>query len=458
MSVFKRVAAALAANAFGQVVTVGSLILLTPLFFRAWGATLYGEWLILSSIPAYLLMADLGIGTAAGNEMSMRAGAGDRRGAQQTFFGSLWLAVGTSMVVLLLGSMASLVAFHWRLPATPSLLPRDTVIILMGLSLAVGFAFVGGVLQAGFRCCERNALGIFLANLARLVDALVTGALLLIGQSPLWVCLWTLPVKLLLLLVQLGILRRVCPWLFAPGVSADTQILRRLIKPALGFLAFPLGNAIALQGPILIIGTVFGGASVAMFAALRTLARLPLQITNMFNWSVSPEMSRAFGAGDLQLLRRLHRAGYGVSFCIVVMSALGLELLGHALIRLWLGTHAPFDATVFAVLVLATVLTSIWSASWVVLAATNQHLRSGMVYVVVNALCIAAAAVAARLWGWTGLLLPMLLAEVLLLLWVSSTVLRTTGDSLRPFARAAAAESLGRIRQTVGRWFGPPPR
>ena len=92
MSAKQRIFAALAANGFGQLVTMGTQLLLTPLFFRQWGAALYGEWLILSAIPAYLALADLGVSSAAGNEMAMRAGAGNHAGAQQTFRGARGVA------------------------------------------------------------------------------------------------------------------------------------------------------------------------------------------------------------------------------------------------------------------------------------------------------------------------------------------------------------------------------
>jgi hypothetical protein len=63
MSVRHRIYLALAAGAFGQFVTIGSQVLLTPLYFLYWGAAKYGEWLLISTIPAYLAMADFGIGS-----------------------------------------------------------------------------------------------------------------------------------------------------------------------------------------------------------------------------------------------------------------------------------------------------------------------------------------------------------------------------------------------------------
>lgn len=447
MSVVSRIGSALAANAFGQAVTVGSQLLLTPLFFKFWGAAKYGEWLILSSIPAYLTMADLGIGSAAGNEMTMRAAAGDRVGAQQTFLGALWVSFAAAALVCLAGAGAAALSYGWRMPDTPTISREQAAWVLLGLALTVALGLTGGVVSAGFRCCERNALGIFLANVSRLLEALATGGLLLAGQGPAAVCGGLVLIKALLLVVQLVLLRQVCPWLFTAGVRADHHVARRLLAPALGFLAFPLGNALALQGPILIIGAVYGGAAVAMFSALRTLARVPMQITNMINSSVWPEMSRAYGGRDLPLLRKLHQVTLGSTTQVITVTGVALVLAGPWITRLWLGAEAPFQIWVFAALVLLTILAATWGASAVVLAAINAHVRVGVGLVLVTGLCIAVAAALARAWGWPGLLGPLLLAEVTMLVWVLGQVLRISEDSYRNFAGHAVMEPWRRLQR-----------
>ena len=440
-----RVRAALAANAFGQAVTVGSLLVLTPLFFKHWGAATYGEWLILSSIPAYLAMADLGIGSAAGNEMAMRSAAGDRQGARQTYKSALWVAAGAGALATLAGLLGAGTAGLWGPSLTPSISASDVPQILVALAMSVALALPGGVVSAGFRCCDRNALGLTLANSGRLLEAVVTAALLLLGKFPLWVCIGTLTAKAVMLLVQLCILRRVCPWLFLPNAGVDRQMLRRLIAPSLGFLTFPLGNAVSLQGPILVIGAVFDGSAVAMFSALRTLARVAVQVTNLFSWSVGPEMTRAFGAGDLPLLRRLHRASWGVTCPLILVLAAAQAVLGEWLVRQWLGPSAPYDAIVFKSLLLITVVSAIWAASLMVMISNNRHLTLGLVYVGVNSACIGLAALLSPAFGWFGLLGPMLLAEAVLLAFALPAALRLTEDRWSTFFRDAVAELLDRL-------------
>jgi len=435
MSAKQRIFAALAANGFGQLVTMGTQLLLTPLFFRQWGAALYGEWLILSAIPAYLALADLGVSSAAGNEMAMRAGAGNHAGAQQTFRGARGVARLASALAVLLGVLLALCCAGLGWPALAHIPQHEAALILLMLSLQVALGFSGSVVQAGFRCAGLNGLGTTWANLARLAEALACAVALTIGQTALWLCAATLVVRGGMLLWQWALLRRRCTWLFQPPVPADPGMLRRLLWPSLAFMAFPLGYAIALQGPILLIGALHGSAAVAMFSAMRTLARLPVQLTNVLNNAVSPEVSRAHGEGDLGKIRRLHRSAWAVTTAAGLLACVGLWVLGPWISHLWLGA-GHHDPLTLGVLLAISWVSAVWNVSSIVLTATNAHVRLSAIFLVVNASGLGVAALLGQ-WpgvaGQTGLLVALLAVEVAMLAWVLPAAWQHSGDGARAF-------------------------
>jgi len=69
----RRIIAGMGANSFGMAITIGIQLISLPLFLHYWNTSTYGVWLMLSAIPAYLSMADVGMVTAAGNRMNMAA-------------------------------------------------------------------------------------------------------------------------------------------------------------------------------------------------------------------------------------------------------------------------------------------------------------------------------------------------------------------------------------------------
>src|SRR6202012_4777809 len=64
-----------------------------PVFLHFWSTPLYGEWLIVNSIPSYLSLSNVGFGSVAGNEMTMLVARGDREGALRVFQSCWWLIV-----------------------------------------------------------------------------------------------------------------------------------------------------------------------------------------------------------------------------------------------------------------------------------------------------------------------------------------------------------------------------
>lgn len=432
MSVRQRIAHALAANTVGQAITVLSQVLLTPAYFSHWGTALYGEWLLISSIPAYLAMADLGVGTAAGNDMAMQAGAGQWARALATYKGALRVASLASLAAMMLGLGMSWLATQGIWPQTTQISQEVAAWLMMALAMMVSLGFFGTVVSAGFRAIGANATGIMWSNAARLVEALVTSAMLIAGKGPLALCLSLLLVKCVMLLVQLVAFRRMAPQLFEQAASADKQLLRRLLRPSLAFMAMPLGNALSLQGPLMLLGSLSGPESVAIFSAMRTLARVPIQLANALNASVWPEISRAWGLQQLQKIRTIHRKTWALTTAFALSAVLGQVLLGAWLCQLWLGP-GHHSAPILNSLALAAALSAIWNVSSVLLVAVNAHVKFSVVYIGVNALALVVSVPAYQALGMPGLLLGQLLPEALMLLWVWPVAMRLSHDHARAF-------------------------
>jgi O-antigen/teichoic acid export membrane protein len=270
-------------------------------------------------------------------------------------------------------------------------------------------------------------------NAARLLDVLATAALLLLGQPPLHVCLVSVLIKAVLLLAQTQALRPLAPELCEGAAVAEAGLFKRLLRPSLAFMVLPLGNALALQGPLLILGHLAGAEAVAMFSAMRTLARVPVQLANALNASLWPEISRAWGERALPVLRQLHRKAWAITAAFGAAALAGQCLLGGWASQLWLGP-GHHNALVLNSLALAALVSALWNVSSVVLAAINAHTRFTAIYLGVNALALAASIPAYQHLGMPGLLACQVLPEALMAAWVWPEVLAVSGDKASAFA------------------------
>lgn len=425
--------AGLGAHAFGQVVTILGQLALTPLYFKYWGAGKYGEWLMLSTIPAYLVMADLGIGSAAGNDMAMKVAVGDRPGAKAVLSAILSLCKIASIGVTVVGVLSA--AAVWFLPSLhPSSIPlEDAIASIIILASGVGVGFFASTASGVYRAVGRNATGVLLTNLTRLVEVAALAAFLISNCGPLALCGVGFLIRLSSMALQWQHLRHSFGWLVGGAEAREVGLLRRLLKPAIGFMAYPLGNALALQGPVLVIGSVMGPSASAAYAALRTIARVPNQLTNVLGFSVWPEVSKAYGENNRDLLRKLHRTSWAATALTVFAICIVLAVAGPLLAEVWL--HRAFDVNryLLAGLLVVSALSSIWNASAVFLSAINAHVRLGAIYVAVNLAGLIAAIVLTRYFGWGGLMGALILVELSILAWVLRTVLSVTGDEFSAF-------------------------
>ena len=363
----RRVIAGMGANSFGMAITIGIQLLSLPFFLHYWNTATYGNWLILSAIPAYLSMADAGMVTAAGNKMAMAMGRDDVHEANRVFQSAqLFMAVVCSAIAL----VAVPLALFAPLPGVDS---ADMRTALVALSLSTLLALAGGLSEAVFKATQRYASGTMLGNFTRLAEWLgMMLGLALVGSFT---------------AVALGgLLCRVVglaygSWLAQRGghpmrwgiAAADRQELRTMAAPAVSFMAFPLANALSFQGVTLLVAAQFGPSSVALFNTYRTLCRVAVQATAIFSHALWPEFSRLFGQGDVPGLQQTYRRASWLG-CIqaMLLSAL-LYLLSPWLLELWThGAIAFVPSLMLGMLVYAAIGGS-WHVPRVLLLATNQH-------------------------------------------------------------------------------------
>src|SRR5215213_1102443 len=154
----------LGANSVGQIINLATRVLLPPLFLGAWGADVYGEWLVLSSFVAYLSLTDMGGQKYIVNRLTQAY-------AQQDF--SLFRRVlHTGLAIFLFMPTAVFFLFTAAVLIVPpkSILPivktDDQVVVWVLAILAFQFVFAQpqGLLLGIYRAVGLLPRGAMLAN------------------------------------------------------------------------------------------------------------------------------------------------------------------------------------------------------------------------------------------------------------------------------------------------------
>lgn len=439
----RRIVSGFAANGIGQVLNVIIQLASLPLFLNSWGAPLYGEWLLLSTIPAYLAMSDLSLSTAAANEIGMQMAKGNERRALQAFQTAWCGSVLTSVLVVAAGIMAAacLPITEWlRLSATGH---AGAVRILLVLCLQVLVTVQHGVLLAAYRGNLLYARASIISSVRRAAVFAATAAALIVGGDLFCVALASLCATVIVALATLLDLRRRVPWIILGYRNVTKDSIRTLLVPSLSFSLMPIAEALSVQGVLTILGLLLGPTAVVVFSSVRTLTRFVNQLTNMVGSTIWPELSRAIGGGDFELAKTIHRRAGRLAFWWSFFTCATLALVGRIIYDHWTTGKVEFDASLFALLLIVVLVNGLWTSSIVVQFSSNQTQRPAFSYFLSTVMALGLTFVLTPWMGLEGAALGLVLAEILMVLLVVSPSIQLVRDKprsyffyvLSPFAR-----------------------
>jgi O-antigen/teichoic acid export membrane protein len=441
----QRLMRGLGASALGPVVTAIIQLGSVPILLHVWGVPRYGDWLLLSAIPSYMTLTDLGFGDASGSEMSMSVAANDRERALETFQSSWMLVSMVSFVILI---FAGLVA--WQIPwqkwlKLSTVSSPQAAAVMVALAAYVVVSQQNGITESGFRADGNFATGTFWLMILRLSEVAAATVVAWRGHSLLSVACTYLIVRVAGTLSYILLLRRLSPWIRYGARHARWETIRRLAAPAFGFMAFPIAYAISLQGFTLLIGSMLGPVAVVSFATLRSLSRVSFQIIGVIKIAIWPELSRAFGEGNISLARSLHRRACQASLGLSIGGGFLLALVGPTIYGIWIRQKVPFNAACFYLLLMVIVTNSLWDTSSVIPMSVNGHCRIAVLYIGAGILSLTLARILIPHLGIVGAAAALLASDALMTGYVVRTALRHVDDNAQAFVSALC--SIPRFRQ-----------
>ena len=426
----KGIASEIFANLTRVVVQVGGV----PLFLAFWGDEGYGEWLLLTAILGYLRLSSVGFGQATRNRMAMEVSAGKRNEALGYFQSTSLLFLVIGMIVLIGVGLAALAA-----PAIHGFLNFEDLgieglqqaLVILGCVIAINLQVE--VLDAGFRCEGHYGLSTFLIMLSDLVIFALVIAVLVTGRGQVMGVACYLAGSVFRFILLRLVLNRYAPWITFGFDHASFRTVRTFALPSLAFMAFPLGQAMSLQGTLIVIGATLGPPAVVVFNTVRMLSRYTVHLTVTFARIGSPEIAYAYGRGDMALVRQVHWQVCRLGFWAALLACGALALATPWILAVWTqGQINPWPGVYLTLL--AAVL--VWAAHTLaanVLQATNNHQRFALAFLLAGVVGLGLAVPLTHLFSLPGAALASLLVELAVLVYVLPKAARFGGGRLRDF-------------------------
>jgi O-antigen/teichoic acid export membrane protein len=420
-------------NWIGKISSTAIQLIQVPVFLHFWSVPLYGEWMIVNSIPAYLSFSNVGFGTVAGNEMTMLVARGDREGALRIFQSCWWLISIICITTIALMSGALYYIPAGRLLKLSVISESDTKWIIFYLGVSVLLGQLEQLLQSAYRCIGRYPYGTFLKNMFSVIAFCCILASVIFGSGARFTALIFALINVLGTVLFCILVRHDIPWLRYGWKNASFAEIRKLSRPAIAFMGFPLGNALNLQGTLLAVGYALGPTEVVIFATARTVSRVALQMVSMVNNTFEPELSIAYGAKNYELTRTLLRRACQLALIVAFVIVVAMMTVGPWFLTHWTSGHVPPSRPLLSILLMVVVLYALWSTSSSLMTSTNQHQRLATYYIIGTSLNCILCFFLARSYGLLGAASSLFVSELVMNLYVVPASLRISRDTLPAF-------------------------
>jgi O-antigen/teichoic acid export membrane protein len=438
VTVRRRLLGSFGASSLGPIASIFINLVNIPVMVRFWGVHLLGEWLLITTIPAYLLLTDLGFGNVSSSDMTLRLHAGDRDGAIETFQSTAVVVLSISLFFgVALSALILLTPFYRYLHIavmTPAEARTTALFLCINSLLAIQWTY----LTAAFKCVGKFALSQLSMNVVRLLEGVSVFILLVSHAGPVGLAMVMTGISVIGTLWLIVLKRHLIPWLPLGIKHARRDRVRELFRPAIAYLAFPTGSAISLQGMTTLVGALLGPVAVAVFNPMRTLARASLQLSEAVKISVLPELSAAMGAQNWILARKLHRSACQAAFFLTLLCVGALAIGGKRIFYLWTRHRIIMDVHAFYLLLGVVLLNSAWSASSAAPVAANKHQRVAILYLVFTVGSILVGYPLIKAFGLVGAGIALLASEACM----DVIVVKISNDLLSDRWSAFAASML----------------
>jgi len=430
---FKSIIKNLGANSIAMLINICIQLSSVPIFINFWGINLYGEWIILNSLTAYLLISDIGISTATSNDFSI-CYVQSQYTRCNILLNNYFLFISALFSIVLF--FLIIILFNFNLTALFNLKIISEKTAEIGLVILVFQVFLGmleNIYLSIYRATQHYSRGVMIDNSIRIIQTLFLFCAVVLKLDLIYVFLLFLFPKILGFAFKFIDTMKYFKLHFSVNYF-NRKEFKRIFLLGLPFLSSPIANSFTVQGFTIMVGFFIGSAAVVLFNTTRTIINVAKTGLSLVGYSVWPDLTLLYGKNDLINLKKLHRYTVSVSFLFSLIVFVFLGLFGKYIYIIWTDGKVEFSYTLFFTFLLSIVTNSIWFSSSVLLGATNNHKKYSIIFLIAS---IFSMAIAYQIFllttSWELIPLSFIAIDLIMIIVVLQQSLRIVNDSIGDF-------------------------
>ncbi len=458
--IHRRLVQGWASKGLALAIAVAEQVLLVPVFLFFWGPALYGDWLVIASAGALLVLLDAGLQTTYANAFHLALSRGDREAFHRLLHQATALYGGIVATALVAVVLAGIVVPWASVLNVKSVDAGTTSFVLVLLSAFFLIRLPFGAANAIFRAHGDYAVGVMVANAAQFA---------LIGSIAL--ALWAGAGMAVLGFVYIAVVladwcgivayqRRRYPALRYGVARPDGQALRELAAIAPFYALAPAAIMLTTQGTVILIAALAaGGATVVAYATLRTLTGIARMVTDQVTQVTGVEIARQYAQNDSRALTVLYDFICRLTGGLCGALSGAVAFFGPPFLAVWTLGKVPFEPQIFWPLLAAAAVAGPSIAGASVLNVINRPRGVATAFALAAVTILVLCAILIPILGGAGASWAVLVAEacVLSVLLPLQTARVVGGSAIARIAvtqlHAGAAFSVGAGAAWLALWY-----
>jgi O-antigen/teichoic acid export membrane protein len=326
-----------ASNYVGQIIIIGTGLVLTPFILHRLGQSDYGLWLLVGSVIAYGNLFDFGITGALTKYVAEYQARGDLQELKRVIATALSMYTLLGLVVVALAFMVAPL-----FPRLFNLVPEESetavqLVRLMGVGM--GLTIPSGTTYAVLRGLQRfGSINLITAG-GTVVVALATMVVLSLGGGLLEMVAVNIPLSLMMQIPAVLLIKRAKPELELGWRGASRGWARRVFLYSSSSMAIHTASQLRNKTDEIVIGAFLPVASITPYGVARRLSEAALLLTQQFLRIIMPLASQLEAEQDLGRLRALYLTGTRLTLAIFLPIGLVIAVLAEPLLSAWVGAE-----------------------------------------------------------------------------------------------------------------------
>lgn len=381
----------------GVIISLGS----TPFIVSTLGKSEYGLFSLVNSIIAYIVLLDLGFGSAVVRFNAKYISENNATGQRNIngMFLILFSAIGLISLLASLILVLNFEAIFTSLNESELGILR-TIFIIAAINVAISFPL--NIYSSIITAYERFVY-LKIINLLRVVISPAMMVLVLIlGFRSVGMVSVALGLNIVIGLVNFFVCRFKIN-LVVKFNSFDTKLFKEVFSYSSYILLSSIAFQIYTNADPLIIGMFLGATPIAIYAISTQLNTYILNFSNVLASFYLPKLTKMIvkGADQGVLMLELVKIGR-IQALIVGYIVSGFVLFGQGFILIWLGDGYKYAYTIALIIIIPQITSIVQSLFATMLEAMNMHRVKAFIYFSVAILKIILTLLLIKIWGITG--------------------------------------------------------